>query len=901
MGKARTHVHSFNVGEMSASALARIDQERLRLAAETQENIFGRVIGKGQMRPSTCYLGETMSNNRARFVPFVKSVSDTAVLELTAGKIRFWVGDALVTRPSVSSTVTNGLFGGPSGWTLTSVNGGVAVVSSNRLTMYSPYKGGSATARQAVTTSSANVEHALNIVISRGKVQFRCGTAAGLDEYIPETTLEEGTHSLTFTPTGTYHIEFFTTSLTEVWVSSVTVGSAGFLVLDAPWSEDDLRLIRYDQSADVVFLACANWQQRKIERRNNARSWSIVKYYASLGPFTSARTATVKLTPAATRGNTTLTADRAFFRATHVGALFKLYHSGQYVDQTLGAVNEFTDAIKVTGLGTQNRSWNVFSGGTYAATLQEQRSIDGPDFGFANTSNSYPRPPSVINTVNEDSPEFDNVVAWYRYIVSSYTSGAPSVQIAYSGGGGHGICRVLSFVSQFQVTVEVLEPFNGTTATEEWYEGEWSSRRGWPTAVAFHDGRLCWARGSKFWLSESDDYYKFGLTDDEDLTDASSISRSIATSGPVDAAAWMLSMQRLIIGTQGAETVAKSNSFDEPLKPTTTQVKNVSTQGSALVTPAMIDRRGIFVQRSNTKVYELAYSVENQDYDTANLTEYNEDIGLGGIVELAVQRQPDTYLWMVRADGQCPILIYEPRQRVMGWMRFVTDGGSGVVETVTALPGSTGEDVVYLGVRRTLNGTITRFVEKLALHSEARGGEINKMADCGSLTAGPVSSVTIARFANTTGLIGWATDASNAQVALTGLSANGSGVISLGATYTNIWIGLPYTGRYKSAKLAHGGEGGTSLLARKRVGPIGMLLENTHPDGVYFGPNFDTMDQMPRIEEGTGTGSAVRTTYDEMSIPFEGEWDTDSRVCLKVQAPYPATFAGLVVTVETNE
>jgi hypothetical protein len=47
-------------------------------------------------------------------------------------------------------------------------------------------------------------------------------------------------------------------------------------------------LVRFDQSADVLFVACEGHQQRRIERRGtspNARSWSVVLYQPEDGPF----------------------------------------------------------------------------------------------------------------------------------------------------------------------------------------------------------------------------------------------------------------------------------------------------------------------------------------------------------------------------------------------------------------------------------------------------------------------------------------------------------------------------------------------------------------------------------------------------------------------------------------
>src|SRR3990167_4416018 len=327
------HIHGFNRGEVSAAALARTDLEPLRLAAEVQENVMPYVIGKGVVRPGSKYIAGTPSNLQVRLLPFVFSVSDKAVLELSNLLLRVYVSDALVTRAAVTSTVTNGTFSATEGWVRFSRGGGTFRATDGEAILECPNVGGSMTLSRPVTTTSAAVEHALRIIVTRCSVTFRCGTENGLANYISETLLGEGQHSLAFTPTdGTYHVWFNTNSEPQVKIDSIAVESAGVMTLPTPWLTADLRNVRFDQSGDIIYCANEDYQQRKIERRGT-RSWSVAKYAPNIVPFTLSRTAEVRLTPNATRGNTTLTADRDFFRSTHVGALFKLTHNGQFVRQ----------------------------------------------------------------------------------------------------------------------------------------------------------------------------------------------------------------------------------------------------------------------------------------------------------------------------------------------------------------------------------------------------------------------------------------------------------------------------------------------------------------------------------------------------------------------------------------
>ena len=985
MAKTNAHIFQFNTGEYSKAGMARIDQERVRLAAETQENLFPHVVGKGLVRSGTQFLGNTASNGQARLLQFIKSVDEKAVLELSNTKLRVWVDDALVTRPSVSASVVNGTFTinsttvtitiaspgvvswaghpfvggervtfktsgalptgivagttyyvlaaslvagtsfrisasdggaaintsgsqsgvhtGDCGWVTTITGNATSQVTGATLVLQSPNRGGTAVGKQQVLLGGGNsgVVHALRIIVARGPVQFRCGSTEGGDEYISETDLEVGTHSLAFTPSSHFWVQFFTRSELAAYITNVTVEAAGVMEITAPWATSELTETRTDQSLDVMFLAHTNWQQRKIERRGD-ESWSLVNYRTEDGPFSSGRTADVALTPTAVVGIITLTADRPFFTAGHVGALLSMTHSSQVAFSTLAGSDVYTEPVRVSGPydathATTDRDiiWSI-AGGAWVGTLTLQRSADGPTTGFVDIQTTNLDGSSSIND------GLNNQEFWYRwgFKPGAYTSGNVSITLTAKAGGGAGIVRVLSVASALSAAAEVLTPLKNVTATTLWTEGEWSTANGWPSAVALFDGRLWWAREDQFWGSESDDYYAFNL---ETEGDAGSIQRALATGGTSNNTQWMMPLQRLVFGTDGSEATARASNFDQPLTPTNLTIKDASTQGVAAVSPAKMDGRGVFIQRSNRKVFEILYSLERQDYVSTNLTKFNEEIGGDGLLEIVVQRQPESYIWFVRDDGECPILLYDPGESVAGWFRFIAApslAGDAVVESVCVLPEDE-QDAVYLSVKRTINGSTVRFVEKLMKHSQALGTAADtRMADAGTFTAGPVSSVTLAHLASETGLVGWGTT-SGVSGPITGLSANGSGVISLGATYTNVWVGLKYSWRYKTSKLAYGAQM-TALLQKKRVSQLGLLAANIHHNAMTFGADFTTMRKLPRTQHGeTVSETAIEATYDFATFPFPGGWDTDSRVCLKGEAPYPATLLGLLIGVETNE
>lgn len=927
-----TLIHSFCIGELSFAALARVDMEKTRLGAKIQENLLPFVVGRAMMRPGFQYLGNSASNNKARGIEFVKSVANQAYagLELTNQLLRVWYNDQLVTRNSVGTTITGGTFPNSTGWLITSSGGGSATFSGS-LTLVLPNRGGSIAVDQQVTVASGdrNVEQALRIIVAWGPVNFQAGSSQGADDYIQTTALDTGQHSLALTPTGNYWIRFSTTRDVQCIVTSIAVESAGVMTLPAPWQTADLFQIQYAQSADIVYLAHPNWQQQLIERRGN-HSWSVCLYKAVDGPFAlpGPSDSSITITPGANVGNTTLTASSSLFLPTDVESLFSVDSTGYNATWNLGAQDAVTEPIRIFGI-VPSTGFRLSISGTWSGVITLELSLEGPYTGFAPTAGVYSS--NQLNIPVDPGTPLNNIVLWYRLHFTTYNSGVATCSFLWGASAsvgspagnnnsvstvsanGTGIYRVTGYNSPTSVNVEVLQYPTSLSGSQNWRRAQWSATNGWPTAVKFHDGRLWWGSAGFPIGSASDNFTSFALetaaTDGVlSVTDSDSIQVQIATSGAVYNLNWMVSLMRLVIGTDGAEVSARSDAFDAPLTPTSCQLKNCSLIGSSAVSPITFDKEAFYVNRSGNRVYKLFYNFAQYDYDSDDLTEMNTDIGTPGLTQLAMQRNPEPWVWIVRADGQLLLLLYSIKHQITGWFRMLSLGSSGtdVIESCYVLPGLSSDlqDRLYVWVNRTINGQSVRYLEKMSLVTEGQGAATTKLADAGSFFAGPASSVTAAQLANCTGLVGWGTTGGVSGPILN-LSANGSGVISLGATYTNIWVGLPYTGRYQSARLAYGAGNNTALLMNKRVPIIGLLASYLAHDGLTYGPangvNFNApFSLLSKTQGQTVSPGTIYQTYEENPWPFSGQWMSDSRVCLEVAPGYPATLNGLIVGVETD-
>ena len=369
-------INAFNRGIIDPRALARIDVERVRLSATEQTNFIPRVLGSMMLRPGTKYIGDLGASSW--LLPFVFAKDDTALLQFVDGALQIWKNEARLSRPTVSTTITNGAFAGNiTGWTDADESGAASTYSA---TASDGTSGGylkltgtgfaSAIVRQTLTIAAPdqNVQHALRIKVESGPVRLRIGSTSGGEELLTETSLWDGEHSIGFVPTGaSVYVQLSNVRKHPVFVDSLAIESGNVSIV-SPYAVADLPLLRWAQSADVVFLWCDGYEQYRIERRTND-SWSIVKNRPEDGPWRAFNTGPTNISASATSGAVTLTASRKLFKAGHKGALFRIESTGQLVTQAVSGENQWSGDIRIAGAGTEQRRFTITRSGTWNSLL----------------------------------------------------------------------------------------------------------------------------------------------------------------------------------------------------------------------------------------------------------------------------------------------------------------------------------------------------------------------------------------------------------------------------------------------------------------------------------------------------------------------------------------------------
>lgn len=896
---------SFNRGIISPLALARIDLKAAMMAAETQTNWMPRAFGSMMLRPGTEYI-DTFTNMESDdnifLVPFVYDNGDTAIIEVfdttSGGNMRIRVDDSLISYPSVSSSITNGEFANDvSGWTDDDDAGAVSAYgfSQGEGRMYMVSNNGFAYARryQEITVSGGdiNTEHAINVEVSAGEVTFSIGSTQGDDDYVVRTILTKGNHILSFTPSGNFFIDLICNTKYQTLIASVSLVSGSNLFNIG--FESSIPDIKYRQSADVVYFSIGNDYtpsssiQYRLDSetrlfkimRYGARSYGLVEYEVNDGPFLPYNRTGITLSASATTGSVTLIASDSLFNEKHEGSIFAIDSVGQEVSNSITAAGQWTNDIRVFGL---NRSFTIELSGTWVATVTLQRSI-----GVSGTWVDVTTYTGNTTTTYDDG--LDNQVIYYRIGVDTgdYTSGTVSASLEYSDGSIQGVARIEGVSSGIGAQGLIVKELGGTAATTNWREGRWSHFRGFPNAVAIHDSRLCWAGKQNIDCSEVDDYQSF---DDTIEGAAKPISRSIGY-GPMDHINWLISMKRLFMGTAASEIQARASDFNEPLTETDFSLTDVSTQGSADISPVKVDNTLVYVSKTLHRIYKLYYDVDFKDYTSNDLTALNPELLNANVVKMVVQRQPDTRIHVLLADGTVALLMHDETDNIAAWIKLTT---TGTILDMVVLPG-TEEDRVYYAVSRT-NGV---YLEKFALESECQGGDLNKQADSfvvydSTSTTTPFTTELL-HLANQTVVI-WA---DGNYVGTDTVTAGGALTSALATAASKVVVGLSYTAQFKSVKLAFGSATGTTLTKRKKIDQIGLVLRNTHCQGIEFGDDFTNMSMIPSADRPDATDDDhIFTEYDADMTRLDAKWSTDSRLCLQATAPRPCTVLGAIVGVD---
>ena len=269
--------------------------------------------------------------------------------------------------------------------------------------------------------------------------------------------------------------------------------------------------------------------------------------------------------------------------------------------------------------------------------------------------------------------------------------------------------------------------------TDVWALPAWCDRYGYPGSVTMFESRLVFGRTnhepSALWMSKSFVYDEFCTTDENADTEDNAINLELNTEQANELLA--LSSGKNLTAITGGGSFIVSSGGNGALTNSNATASRQSSWGCEKIRPVKIGTYSYYVQRGGRKLRESYYLWDEDNYKAVDVTKYAENVTLSGIRDMAYQSNPDSLLWCVRNDGKICVLARSEEEELMAWTVIETDG---FYESVTVIPSVSGEsDMVWVSVRRTINGEDKRFIEYFDSHvvEEDTNQEDCFYVDCG--------------------------------------------------------------------------------------------------------------------------------------------------------------------------
>lgn len=168
----------------------------------------------------------------------------------------------------------------------------------------------------------------------------------------------------------------------------------------------------------------------------------------------------------------------------------------------------------------------------------------------------------------------------------------------------------------------------------------------------------------------------------------------------------------LLIGSDQAEYLI----FGDPsgaFIPSAINARKQAFNGFSTLKPLIVNKNALFVQARGSQVRDLQLQTTFYTFiqGSDDLSQYAQHL-LDGHTIMAwdYQKIYNSIAWMVREDGILLGLTYIKEQDIVAWHRH--DTRNGFFEDVAVIAEG-GEDMVYVIVRRVINGQTVRFVERL--------------------------------------------------------------------------------------------------------------------------------------------------------------------------------------------
>ncbi len=606
--------------------------------------------------------------------------------------------------------------------------------------------------------------------------------------------------------------------------------------ISTPYLEADLPLIKYTQSADVLYLVHGKYAPRTLSRYGHT-NWVLELFDNTNGPYMRTNISATTITPSAAAGTITLTASADLFVPSHVGTWWRI-----------GDANDdgFYGCVKVTAY----TSPTVVTAKVMSTLTNSVTTAPAWKSGQSYKANTYVQYKSYV----------------YRCLVHHY-----------SGDGSTDNPIIVptdtSYWSQYG-------PITITSPTTNWAEGAWSDCRGWPETVMFCQDRLMFGSSKSspngYWTSETGNYNSF--IRHEPLEDTDGITQYL-TSRKVNAIRNMVDLGDILALTSDSEWHIGPGSSDGAIKPTALKQNCDGHSGCSTADPVVIKNRVIYVQPMGTIIQDMGYTYESDGYTGDDVSIFASHLFKGKtVVEMAYQQEPDHIIWILLNDGSAVAMTYLKEQQILACTPISTDGK---YESLCIIPGD-GYDEVWFLINRDGNRCVERLPNRLTSSDPADCTFLDSWLKYEGAPAEEISGLDH--------LEGKTVKALADGYVFENLTVT-NGKITLPRESSKVCIGLPYISEFESLNVDFQTNNGTIQSQYIKISSVTFIFEDTR--GGYVGTDFNHLVEVPQYS-GQPTGTPIPLQSWNFTFTPTSGYVKGGRVCYRQVDPLPVTILAII-------
>jgi len=464
----------------------------------------------------------------------------------------------------------------------------------------------------------------------------------------------------------------------------------------------------------------------------------------------------------------------------------------------------------------------------------------------------------------------------YNTITWSAATGAIRYNVYKNRNGLYGYVgqtEGLTFKDQ-NITADV-------TRTPPQAQNPFSGAGNYPGAVSYFEQRRCFAgtnnKPQNMWMTRSatESNLNYSIpTQDDDAIALRIVSREVQRIRHI------IPLTELILLTSGGEWKISTQNSDA-LTPSSVTVRPQAYNGATNVQPVVTGSSAIYVRNQSGRIHDLNYNFEINGFKSSDLSLVAPHLfDAYSITDMTLTRTPYPIVWVTRSDGVLLGLTYMPDQKVFAWHQHQTDG---LIESCAAVAEGN-RDVLYIVVKRVIDGITVRYVERLS-DREFEAIEDSFIVDSGlTYDSTPTTSISGLYHLEGETVVALADGAVVKDLLVT------NGKITLPQSASLVHVGVAYTSRIKTLPISFDGPAlGQGMV--KNINSVKIRVYRS--SNIKAGPSVNNLRQYKqRTTEPYGT--APNWVTDEVEIIVDPSWNNGGQIVVEQDDPLPLTLLSMV-------